>query len=79
VKVLEMDLNGVATLEINIEKVGVETIQHSEIHSLRAFESQQIYKFIESAGGLNINLHNGLHYEEHLEAADWRFAVSYQI
>jgi SAM-dependent methyltransferase len=79
VEVLGMDLTGICTLNISIKEVEMDSIQHSEIHRIRAFDRSQIIKFVETAGGQNIHVHNGSNYEDPLKDLDWRFAVSYEL
>lgn len=79
VKVIDINPNGVTSLDISIKEVGSETIEHNEIHRLRGFNKNQIIDFINDVGGHNINFHNGYNYAEPLEDLDWRFAVSFQL
>ena len=79
VKARGIDRHGVTTLDITIKEADSKSIEHFEIHKLRGFNKQQIFKFIENMGGRNIHFHNGYKYSNPLEDLDWRFAVSFQL
>lgn len=79
VRVTGIDASGVATLEISIKRQDSKTIEHVETHKLRGFEVKEIFEFIESLGGNEIQTHNVYNYASPLKNLDWRFAVSYHL
>jgi SAM-dependent methyltransferase len=69
----------VTNLNIRISSTNNDFQDFQELHSLRAYESNELIEFISNHGGKDIKFFDGSNYEKPLIDTSWRFAVLFKV
>ena len=69
----------VTNLDIRISSTSNNFQDFQELHSLRAFESDELIEIISNHGGDGIEFFDGSNYEKPLVETSWRFAVLFKV